>query len=146
MEAIRKETFSIRWEHVDWDARVLSLPEEITKTRKARRVGLGQRLFYELLKRREKSGPVFPPLCYPNVSAAVTKHFARCGIKARLHDARHTYSTMIQEAGARIHQAMQRTGHMDPRTLAKYTHVSVDRIFEDEFEFMKVPEGGDSEA
>jgi len=142
----RKETLSLRWEMVDWEKRVLRLPGEITKTRKPRAVGIGQRLLYALLLERKDAGPIFPPLPLTTVSWICITHFAECGVKARLHDLRHTYATMIQSVGARPHEAMQRTGHSDMGILSKYSHAEVGEILEDRFEFMRVPEGTEAGA
>ena len=42
----RKEALGLRWEHIDWQARAITLPAEITKTGKARTIGLGTRLYH----------------------------------------------------------------------------------------------------
>jgi len=47
-----------RWETIDWDERSLKLTK--TKTGKARKVGLGQRLYYELLLRKKEEGFILP--------------------------------------------------------------------------------------
>jgi len=141
----RKEVLSLEWNMIDWDSRVLILPEYITKTRKERRLGLGQKLFYELLTRKSE-GRIFPEINPSTLSHIVSDLFKECGIKARLHDARHTYTTMIQTAGAQIHEAMQRTGHSDPSMLGHYSHATVNEIFEDKFEFLKVSESLEGDA
>ena len=45
----RGEILAAKWDGIDWEERSLSV---IGKCRKARKIGLGQRLYYELLKRQ----------------------------------------------------------------------------------------------
>jgi integrase len=133
----RKEAMSARWEHIDWKDRSLLVPAENAKNGQARRVGLGQRLFSELEARRQPEGIIFPHYSPTRVTKAVTEHFALCGLKMRLHDARHTYATLLQEeAGARPDQAMQRTGHGDMAMLSHYTHSEFGEVLEDRLGFM----------
>lgn len=140
----RKEALTARWEKVNWDERSLVV---MGKTGKERKVGLGQRLFYELLLRKKEEGSIFPRFYPDSVSKAIQKHLKACGHKMRLHDTRHTYVTLIQQkAGVQPIDAMQRTGHQDMRMLSLYSHGKFGKIYEDEFGFMKVNEGQESEA
>ncbi|HVO85457.1 MAG TPA: tyrosine-type recombinase/integrase [Syntrophobacteria bacterium] len=137
----RKEAMLARWEHVDWVNRFLVVPAENAKDGEERRVGLGRRLFNELLARREEEGLILPRYHPATITGAVTKHFAACGLPMRLHDTRHTYATLLQEdAGARPDQAMQRTGHGDLAMLTRYTHPQVDEVLEDRLGFMQEDE------
>ena len=137
----RKEAMLARWEHVDWESRFLVVPAENAKDGDERRVGLGRRLFDELLLRRQEQGFILPRYYPTTVSRAVTRHFAACGLPMRLHDTRHTYATLLQEdAGARPDQAMQRTGHGDLGMLTRYTHPEVEEVLEDRLGFMGVEE------
>jgi integrase len=134
----RKEAMLARWEHIDWVNRFLVVPAENAKDGEERRVGLGRRLFDELWARREGEGFILPRYYPTTVTRAVTRHFAACGLPMRLHDARHTYATLLQEdAGARPDQAMQRTGHGDLAMLTRYTHPEVDEVLEDRLGFMQ---------
>jgi len=141
----RSEAMDARWENVNWEERSLLLTR--TKTHTPRKVGLGKLLYYELIMRRKDEGLIFPAFHPDTVSKAIKKHLDKCGIKMRQHDMRHTYATLIQQkAGAKPIEAMARTGHRDMRMLSLYSHGKFDRIFEDELEFMKVPEGQASKA
>ena len=59
-----------------------------------------------------------------------------CGIDMRLHDARHTYTTLLQEKNVSPMETMGRTGHADMRMLSHYDHPKLRNIHEDQFEFM----------
>ena len=141
----RGEMLATRWENIDWDERSLKLTK--TKTGKARKVGLGQRLYYELLLRKKSEGFILPQFVPWTLSRAFRIHLSKCGLRMRLHDARHTYTSLIQQkAGAKPIEAMARTGHQDMRMLSHYSHGKFGKIFEDEFGFMKVLEGKDAEG
>jgi len=151
----RKEVLLARWAMIDWKERSITLPAEITKTKKKRTIGLGTRLYNELkaqsskLKaetskdvpkseiQNPKSEFILPRLHPETVSKAIRTLFRECGIVARLHDARHTYTTMLQDVGVPPHRAMGRTGHADMRMLSHYSHGDFDEVYEDRFGFMK---------
>jgi integrase len=131
----RNEALAARMENIDWRQRCLLLTE--TKTGEEREVGLGQRLYNLLLPRKGEKGKILPAFSRDYVSRAIIKHFARCGIKMRLHDTRHTYTTRLLDLGINNHEAMGRTGHKDSRMLGHYTHPEFGQVFEDQFPFMK---------
>lgn len=136
----RKEAMQVRWEHIDWKERSITLPAEITKTGKERKIGLGARLYRELRDHKKKAGYILPRLSPRHITRAIINHFSECGIKARLHDARHTYTTMLQDLGITPHRAMKRTGHTDLRTLSHHSHGDFKEVYEDRFGFLKTDE------
>lgn len=143
----RKEVMGIGWENIDWNERSLTVPASVAKTGKERKIGLGQRLFYDLLLKKKDEGPIFPRFHVDTVSKVIKRHFKACGIKMRLHDTRHTYTSLIQQtAGAKPIEAMARTGHKDMRMLSLYSHGKFGIIYEDRFEFMKMGEEKEGEA
>ena len=125
----RKEATESRWEYIDWKERSISLPTEITKTRKPRKIGLGTRLYQELLVRKKPQGYILPRFSPRTITRAITAHLRECGIRARLHDVRHTYTTMLQDLGVVPHQAMKRTGHSD--------HADLKEVYENRFGFLQ---------
>lgn len=131
----RSEALAARIENIDWDCRGLLLTE--TKTGKPRMVGLGKRLFNLLLPLKGQTGYILPRFRPESVSRAMITHFKNCGITMRLHDARHTYTTLLQEKNVSPIDAMGRTGHADMRMLSHYTHPRLGTIHEDRFDFMQ---------
>jgi len=131
----RSEALAAKIENIDWRQRGLLLTE--TKTGKPRMVGLGQKLFNMLLPLKGKKGFILPQFRPESVSRAIIKHFSNCGVKMRLHDTRHTYTTLLQEKNVSPIDAMGRTGHADMRMLSHYSHPKLGTIHEDQFEFMK---------
>lgn len=140
----RGEILSTKWERIDWEERSLMVSG---KGGKERKIGLGQRLFYNLLRRQEKEGYLFPRYVPWSLSRAFRQHLESLGIRMRLHDARHTYTSLLQErAGVQPIDAMARTGHADMRMLSHYSHGRFGKVFEDSFDFMKVNEVKESDA
>lgn len=131
----RSEAMAARIENIDWKSRGLLLVE--TKTGKPRIVGLGHKLYSLLLPRKGEEGFILPRFRPESVTRAITKHFKNCGVKMRLHDARHTYTTLLQEKNVSPIDAMGRTGHSDMRMLSHYSHPKLDIIHEDRFAFMR---------
>lgn len=131
----RKEAMEARLENIDWGKRTLRING--TKTDKERTVGLGHRLFDLLKIRKGEKGRILPSFHKDTVSRTIIRHFRLCGIKMRLHDTRHTYTTRLLDIGVGKRKAKHRTGHEDERMLDHYDHPEVDEIYEDDFEFMK---------
>ena len=131
----RSEALAARLENIDWEQRGLLLTK--TKTNKPRMVGLAKRLYNQLLPRKGEKGFILPQYLPGSVTHAIRKHFDRCGIKMRLHDTRHTYTTLLQEKKVSPLDAMGRTGHTDMKMLSHYSHPKLDIIYEDQFEFMQ---------
>lgn len=140
----RKEAMAAKIENIDWQNRSLQLV--VTKNDEKRDVGLGERLYALLLRRKGETGYILPRY-YPNsVSRAISRHFKRCGFEMRLHDTRHTYTTRLLDLGVLRHDAMGRTGHKDSRMLDHYSHPAIGEIYEDQFPFMRKIGNGDSDA
>lgn len=139
----RSEALAARIENIDWEKRGLLLTK--TKTGMPRLVGLGKKLFGLLLPRKGEAGFILPQLAPGSVSRAIKEHFAECGLTMRLHDTRHTYTTMLQDHGVAPMEAMGRTGHADMRMLSHYSHPQLGEIHEDGFLFMQ-EKTGENEA
>ena len=131
----RKEAMAARMENINWQSRSLLL--DVTKNDKDRSVGLGERLYLLLLKRKGEIGYILPRFCINSVSRAISRHFRKCGFKMRLHDTRHTFTTRLLDLGVYRHHAMDRTGHLDSRMLDHYTHPEFGEVYEDQFPFMR---------
>lgn len=137
----RREAMASRLDMINWKKRSITLPAEITKTGKPRTIGLGKRLYKELKARSKLKGKddyILPRFTPRTISRAIGNHLRECGIKARPHDARHTYTTMLQDLGVTPHRAMERTGHTDMKMLSHYSHGAFEEVYEDKFDFMQV--------
>jgi integrase len=130
------EAMETKIENIDWETRGLLVIK--TKSKKPRMVGLGKKLYQQLLPLRGQEGFILPRLSLDWVSRGITKHLHRCGFnKMRPHDIRHTYVTLLQEKNVSPIDAMGRTGHSDMQMLSHYSHPKLGIIFEDQFEFMQ---------
>ncbi len=140
----RSEILALTWSSINWRKRIITVIR--TKTGKPRVVGLGNRLYKELsdlreaikAKGAEPEGTIIPDFYPDSVSKAAKRIFKECGFDLRLHDARHTYATLLQQiAGATPIETMARTGHSNVNMLVTYSHPANNQIFEDKLEFMK---------
>ncbi|MBX6422507.1 site-specific integrase [Thermosulfurimonas sp. F29] len=141
----RSEILSLQWEWIDWERRLVFVKK--TKTGKPRFVGLGERLYRELVRLKEKllergeipKGRILPPIHHDSITSAAARVFRRCGLSGvRFHDARHTYATHLQIlAGASPVEAMARTGHSSVDMLLHYSHPANPTIFEDALPYMR---------
>ena len=91
-------------------------------------------------RKRKPEGYILPRFAPWTISRAIREHLRDCGINARLHDARHTYTTMLQDLGIAPHRAMKRTGHTDMRMLLHYSHGDFKEVYEDRLGFLKTDE------
>jgi len=135
----RTEALKMDWNMLDMEKRIINLPGEITKNSKPRTMGIGRRLFQELEKIEDKTGPVLPQYHPDTITAQVRAFFDQCGISIRLHDARHTFSTILQEVGASKEATRDRLGHSDIKMTAHYTHLENQdefEVLEDDLPFM----------
>ena len=141
----RSEILALRWEWIDWERKLIFVKR--TKTGKPRFVGMGEKLYRELLELKQKLeergetpyGRILPPFYPDSITSAASKIFKRCGLSGvRFHDARHTYATHLQIlAGASPVEAMARTGHSSVDMLLHYSHPANRTIFEDALPYMK---------
>jgi len=119
----RSEVLHLDWSMVDLKNKMISLPGAITKNRKPRNIGIGEKLLTELQKIKKASGPVMPQYYPDTITTQIRAFFDACGYKIRLHDARHTFSTILQEQGISKEITSDRLGHSDLEMTAHYTHL-----------------------
>ncbi|MCB2181237.1 MAG: hypothetical protein KQH63_04390 [Desulfobulbaceae bacterium] len=112
----RKEAMLVRLENFDWDKRTLRITE--TKT--------GKRLFNILEKCKGEKGLILPKFHKDTVQNNYPALPGLCGIKMRLLDSR-----------VPKRHAKTRTGHENERILDHYDHPKTDKIYEEDFDFMK---------
>jgi integrase len=125
----RGELLTQRWEHIDWDRKLLSVTHSKTAGGEGREIPFTDRLHTMLLLTRKETGLVFTYDDNP-IRALKTgwkTAIRRAGIRyLRFHDLRHTFNTRLMEAG--VMQEVRKTlmGHSDGRDInAIYTHVEL---------------------
>lgn len=125
----RGELLTERWEHVDFTRRLLSVTHSKTAGGEAREIPLTDRLYEQLVARKQPEGVVFTfdgqPLT--RIKTAWKGAIRRAGLRYfRFHDLRHTFNTRLMEAG--VMQEVRKTlmGHSDGKDVNSiYTHVEL---------------------
>lgn len=125
----RGEILAQRWEHIDFDRRLLSVTHSKTAGGEAREIPLTDRLFGLLNGRREAEGFVFTFQGDPiiRIKTAWKSAIRRAGIRyLRFHDLRHTFNTRLLEAGVLQEVRKKLMGHSSGEEVnAIYTHIDV---------------------
>jgi integrase len=107
----RSEAAQLRWTFIDFETRIINVPAEITKTKRAYALPLSQFLS-ELLKSRSldrsSSNWVFPSSRYPDRTIANVGHHLpalrnACGYEFCIHDTRRTFLTIGAKLQAPFH-------------------------------------------
>jgi integrase len=142
------ELLALQWGDIDWNGRFVVVQRNIVrglltspKFHQRRRVDITPQLATALLVWRRvqrtrwlKKGQSMPPWVFPSLEGTAlevrnVRHvFSRLLEKAelrqiRIHDLRHTYATLLLQAGAPITYVSQQLGHRDASiTLRVYAH------------------------
>jgi integrase len=143
----RGEVVAIRWQDVDWHARLIRVRRNFTRgqfgtpksRRSSRAVPLPTRLADELRAHytetpyRSKADLVF---AHPESGSVLDpsklrKRFLACARRAgvwpvRFHDLRHTFGTQMAAAGAPLRAIQEWLGHADLRTTLIYADYALD--------------------
>ena len=143
----RGEVVAIRWQDIDWDARVIRVRRNYTRgefgtpksRRSSRAVPLADRLVAELRTHYEfTTNRAALDLVFTNpVSGTVLdpsklrRRFVACVRASRrpaspLHDLRHMFGTQMAAAGAPLRAVQEWLGHSDYRTTLIYADYALD--------------------
>lgn len=125
----REEILRSRHEHLDLEIKSLYLPK--TKSGKSRHVALNDAALaiFKATPRIDGSPWIFPgkdptkPLNNP--TKAWHRILAAAGVeRCRLHDCRHTFASLLVNAGASLYQVQLLLGHASSVTTQRYAHLS----------------------
>lgn len=124
--ARKSEILKARWEHLDCERRVLTVP--VSKSGKTRHIFLSERAVkvFSAIP-RDESVWIFPGR-NPEKPISDIYHFWNktrllLGLgDVRLHDLRHSYASYLVSAGHTLYEAQQLLGHSDPRMTMRYAH------------------------
>lgn len=139
----RRETYQMRIENLDWENRIIFVPDSKTKDGR-RKVPMSDRV-YDILRRRcrDKSGAlkregwVFPARrknAKRPYLGSIAKHFAEARTKAGLPEnlvlycGRHDFGTVMMARTGNLKAVMNVMGHKDVKTAHKYQHPELDII------------------
>jgi integrase len=127
----RGELLTERWEHIDFNRRVLLVTHSKTPGGEAREIPLTGRLTELLvtLARQKPEGVVFTFKGRPisRIKTAWKAALRRAGIRySRFHDLRHTFNTRLMEAGVVQDVRKALMGHSSGEEVnSLYTHVEL---------------------
>jgi integrase len=125
------EITAIEWLHVDWQRRLIRLPD--SKTNEPRTIHLSEPAL-EVLKGLPRIGPYVvaggrPGEAYQSLRRAWISIRNRVGLDdVRLHDLRHSYASLAASKGISLQTIGKLLGHRDPQTTARYSHLATDAV------------------
>jgi len=125
----RGELLTQRWEHIDFDRRVLLVTHSKTVGGESREIPLTRRLAELLTSTKKPDGLVFTYKGHPihKIKTAWRATIRRAGIRySRFHDLRHTFNTRLMEAGVVQDVRKALMGHSSGDEVnSLYTHVEL---------------------
>jgi integrase len=127
------EITSIQWDHIDWERRLIRLPD--SKTNEPRTIHLSDAAI-EVLRSTPHVGPyVVAGRKYgePYKSLSRAWHIARQYADlddVHLHDLRHSYASLAAGQGLSLYTIGKLLGHKKPTTTHRYAHLSRDVVQE----------------
>ena len=125
----RGEIFGQRWEHIDFDRRMLYVTRSKTPGGEAREIPLTGRLFELLKSLRQPTGLIFTFEGRPlhRIKTAWKATLRRAKLRYfRFHDLRHTFNTRLMEAGVAQETRKSIMGHSSGEDVNSiYTHVEL---------------------
>jgi len=122
--ARRNEILTLHWQHVDFENKTIMLVG--TKTKEDRCVPMLPEVEAVLSPHRKNIGRVFPAWFPDTTSKWFHAAALSCGVKARLHDLRHSAITYMLQSGININVVMKIVGHKNVSTTMIYTHIADD--------------------
>ena len=135
--ARKAEILGARWEHVDPDRRLLTVP--LSKSGRRRHVVLSDAALAVLRLQPRARGQAFvfpsarrPGRAIEGVRAAWARAKAAAGLPAetRLHDLRHTFASVCVNGGVPLYDVSKLLGHATQATTTRYAHLRHDRLLD----------------
>jgi integrase len=120
------EITAAKWKHIDWDRRIIRLPD--SKTNEPRTIHLSDAAL-EVLKTLPQRGPFIIAGAkdgepFKNLSRSwIVARTKRSLDDVRLHDLRHSYASLAIKHGVSLEMIGKLLGHRVPQTTARYAHL-----------------------
>jgi integrase len=135
--ARKREILDARWDEIDFNRRLLTVPAARSKSKKPRHIPLSDAAIALLqsLPRRDDIPYVFfnPKTKKPPVSIFYAWDSIRKKVglsDVRLHDLRHSYASFLVNAGRSLYEVQKLLGHHDPKVTMRYAHLSPQAMLE----------------
>jgi integrase len=127
--ARRNEITKARWEHLDWERKILLVP--MSKTGRPRAITLNSAAI-ELLRsivRIDDNPHIFPSPVTGRPSPSLHFPWLRIRREAdlldlRLHDLRHSFASFLVNGGVSLYTVQHLLGHTQPRMTQRYAHLA----------------------
>ena len=119
----------MRWERINWQTHVLTVPWEETKTSEARGVPLSRAALAVLESLPRKVDGLVWSLHSDSISQAFKRVCKAAGIEGlTFHDLRHEAASRLTERGLGPLEVKAITGHKTMQMLGKYTHLRAEDL------------------
>ena len=135
--ARKREVLDARWDEIDFNRRMLTVPAARSKSKKPRHIPLSDAAVELLLSlpRQDDIPWVFfnPKTKKPPVSIFYAWDSIRKKVglgEVRLHDLRHSYASFLVNAGRSLYEVQKLLGHHDPKVTMRYAHLSPQAMLE----------------
>ncbi len=132
--ARRTEGVELRWDEVDMDKAVWTLPAERNKSKKPKTIPLSN-MAMKVLERRQGNGSeyVFPNPKTGKPMQEVFRTWDRVrktvGLDdVRIHDLRHSYASFLVNSGRSLYEVQKLLGHSQLSTTQRYAHLTHDTL------------------
>lgn len=124
----RGELFSLVWEDVDFENRLITIRAFNTKMMRERRIGMTERLTSELgILYAKNPDPKALLFGISSTKRAWDKVRQQAGLSdLRLHDLRHTYATRLVSKHLPLAEVSRVLGHTQPTMTYRYTNLTVE--------------------
>jgi integrase len=125
------EITAIEWPHVDWNRKLIRLPD--SKTNEPRTIHLGEAAL-EVIRTVPRVGRFIiaganPDEPYKNLTRAWILARQYAGLDGvRLHDLRHSYASLAAGRGVSLQMIGKLLGHRVPATTQRYAHLARDAV------------------
>ena len=123
-----REILSARWEYVDIERRLLTVP--LSRSGKARHIPLSDYAL-QVLERvpRTESPWVFPQKNGEKPTRSIFYLWSQLRVEldmrdVRLHDLRHSFASFLINAGCSLYEVQRCLGHYDPKVTMRYAHLT----------------------
>lgn len=134
--ARRGEAFGAKWEHIDYERRLWTVP--VSKSGRRRHIPLSDSAL-AILDRQRPWAPgafIFPgndpdkPLADPSKAWRRAKKLAGLDADLRIHDLRHTFASTLVGKGRSLHEVGTLLGHSQLSMTLRYAHLAPARLIE----------------
>ena len=129
--ARKNEILRARWENVDWEHRLLTVP--LSKSGKARHIPLSDEALAILQELPRRGDWLFPGKRGTAPSSDIFYAWKRIREDVRLpgvrlHDLRHSFASFLVNSGCSLYEVQQILGHSDPRVTMRYAHLETESL------------------